>query len=126
MREQGLALNYKPAMKRALRSRLQENSDAILALNGHDIAQIFDEPALVRRDMPTTIWQYRNDECVLDVYFTSGESGDVSQADVVHYEMRDRQASGKKPKASSCLGSLASNDSVLSLINVDAFYKVSE
>ena len=117
-------LNYKPARKRILRSRLRRDADAMLDLTGHDIAQIFDAPELVRRDVPTTIWQYRNDACVLDVYFTVGESGEVSRSDVVHYEIRERDSrSTKALDISSCISNLLSNDTMISLIDVNAALK---
>lgn len=120
-------VNYKPARKRILRSRLRDDADHILELKGHDIAQLFDAPELVRRDLPTTIWQYRNDACVMDVYFTVGQSGDVARSDVVHYELRGRDARASKPlDISSCVGDLLPNVSMMSLINIDAIYKASD
>lgn len=117
-------INYKPARKRVLRSRLRDDVDHILELKGHDIAQLFDAPELVRRDLPTTIWQYRNDACVMDVYFTVGQSGDVARSDVVHYELRGRDTRAEKPlDVSSCVGDLLPSVSMMSLINVDAIYK---
>lgn len=117
-------MNYKPARKRILRSRLKDDVEHILELKGHDIVQIFDKPELVRRDLPTTIWQYRNDACVMDVYFTVGQSANVARADVVHYELRGRDLRAKKPlDISSCMGELLPNDSMMSLINVNAVYK---
>lgn len=122
----GELYNYKPARKRILRSRLKMDSDGLLELTGHDVMQIFAKPELVRRDVPTTIWQYRNDTCVLDVYFTVGRSADVARSDVVHYEVRGRDTRSKTPfDASACVQGLLANDTMMSLINVDAVYKTS-
>ena len=117
-------LNYKPARKRILRSRLKDDANHILELKGHDIVQIFSEPELVRRDLPTTIWQYRNDACVMDLYFTVGAAGNVARSDVVHYEVRGRDTRAEKPlNLDDCIGDLMPDDTMMSLINVDAVYK---
>ena len=118
--------NYKPAHKRQIRSRLGEDVDSILDLNGHDIAQIFDAPELVRRDLPTTIWQYRNDACVMDVYFTVGVEGDVARSSVAHYEVRARDLrSEKKFDVSDCVRDLVQHNTVASLIDIKSVYKAS-
>jgi len=119
-------LNYKPALKRQLRSRLSDDVETILDLKGHDIAQIFDKPELVRRDLPTTIWQYRSERCVLDVYFTVGRAGNVGRENVVHYELRARDTrSSKKLNVSACIKGLASGKTTMSMIDVNAIYKAS-
>ena len=127
--QNGVTYNYKPAVKRVLRSRIKSDDGALLAMNGSDIKQIFDTPELVRRDLPTVIWQYRNDGCVLDVYFTAGDNGDVSQSDVIHYEIRNRSGSvdvGANADNTECLHDMVGSTSVFSLLDVNAFYKVSQ
>ena len=117
-------VNYKPARKRLLSSRLRDDAENILDLKGHDIAQIFDAPELVRRELPTTIWQYRNEKCVMDVYFTVGRKGDVSRANVAHYEVRGRDTRAKKDiQVSDCVEDLVAHDSMISLIDVNAIFK---
>lgn len=117
-------VNYKPAQKRLLSARLRDDVENILDLNGHDIAQIFDAPELVRRELPTTIWQYRNDACVMDVYFTVGRKADVSRASVAHFEVRARDTRAKTDvKASDCVQDLVAHDSMISLIDVNAIFK---
>ena len=34
-----------------------------------DLEQMFDQPELKRREGNLTVWQYRSDACVLDIYF---------------------------------------------------------
>ena len=119
-------LNYKPAQKRQIRSRLSDNVDSILDLKGHDIVQIFDKPELVRRDLPTTIWQYRNERCVMDVYYTVGLAGNVGRENVVHYELRARDTRySKKLNVSACIKSLAVRNTTMSMIDINAIYKAS-
>lgn len=43
-----------------------ENLKQLLA---SDLEQMFNKPELKRREGNVTIWQYRSDACVLDVYF---------------------------------------------------------
>jgi len=119
-------LNYKPALKRQLRSRLRDDVENILDLKGHDIVQIFDKPELVRRDLPTTIWQYRSERCVMDVYFTVGRAGNVGRENVVHYELRARDTrSSKKLNISACIKELAVRNTTMSMIDINAIYKAS-
>ena len=119
-------LNYKPAQKREARSRLGSDVDNLLEFKGHDIVQVFDAPELVRRDLPTTVWQYRNDFCVMDVYFTVGRAGDVARENVAHYEVRSRDTRlNKAVDASRCIQGLVKRNTVASLIDVKAVYKAS-
>ena len=117
-------LNYKPAQKREARSRLGSDVDNLLEFKGHDIVQVFDAPELVRRDLPTTVWQYRNDFCVMDVYFTVGRAGDVARENVAHYEVRSRDAKGRIDiTANDCLSGMVDGGSFVSLLDVSAFLK---
>lgn len=118
--------NYDPAHKRKIRSSLKENADALLSLKGRDVMHLFDAPELVRRDLPTTVWQYRNDSCVMDVYFTVGRDDDVARATVAHYEIRARDLrSDKVVGANDCVEDLVKRNTRLSLIDVQSVYKVS-
>ncbi len=73
----------------SLREFVRSNHDNLLRMVGADVSALMDAPELVRADLPTVIWQYRKNNCVLDVYFASSSS-DVSGAPVVHYEARLR------------------------------------
>lgn len=117
-------LNYKPAMKRKIRSTLRDDADSILDLKGHDIVQIFDIPELVRLDLPTTIWQYRSQECVMDVYFTVASEADVQRANVAHYEIRSRDLREDQLDLSHCVKHLMKRNVSASLLDVQALYKV--
>ncbi len=121
-------VNYKPAQKRQIRSRLSADIDQLFSLTGHDVVQIFDAPELVRRDLPTTIWQYRNEDCVMDVYFTVDREGDASRANVAHYEVRARdfrQGASEALNAEQCVHDLVDNNVRLSLIDIKSVYKAS-
>jgi len=117
-------VNYKPARKRHLSARLRQDVNQILDLSGHDIVQIFDEPELVRQDLPTTIWQYRNESCVMDVYFTVDNVNDVARANVAHYEVRRRDTrADEKVTANDCMQELVAHDTMISLIDINAIFK---
>ena len=120
----GEMVNYKPARKRHLSARLRQDVDQILDLKGHDIVQIFDEPELVRSELPTTIWQYRNDSCVMDVYFTVENINDVARSNVAHYEVRKRDTRDDGNLAvDDCMQDLIAHDTMISLIDINAIFK---
>jgi hypothetical protein len=66
------AKRAKPAA-RGLAKDISLHPEKMLSVRGQDIKSILREPELIRHESPTTIWQYRTDACVLDVYF-AGET----------------------------------------------------
>ncbi len=117
--------NYKPALKRKIRSRLREDADYLLDLKGHDVVQVFDSPEIVRRDLPTTVWQYRNTQCVMDIYFMVSEHGDVGGVNVAYYELRARDKRSNDFEARFCVRDLMKRNISTSLLDTKALYKVS-
>lgn len=91
----------------SLRAFVRSNPDNILRMVGRDISVLLEEPELVRADFPTVVWQYRKDNCVLDVYFASSAE-DVLDAPVVHYEARYRDAGGLDKPGYNCLVEITS------------------
>ncbi len=61
---------------------------------------ILGKPELVRREAPAEIWQYRNENCVFDV-FLYDEAG---RRQVTYIEARDGAAQKIEPRA--CLNEL--------------------
>ncbi len=122
----GVEQPYSERARSKIRRNIVHSSDRILKLSGRDIYEVLDRPELVRRDLPTIVWQYRNDSCVLDVYFTTS-GDDVLTEPVVHYEVRLRQRADKGVKAEprACLSSLvkAKRRGVFSVLDAQAFYK---
>ncbi|MFK7839085.1 MAG: hypothetical protein AB8B83_02040 [Bdellovibrionales bacterium] len=122
--QRGEMVNYKPALKRHLSAQLRQNNDQILSLSGHDVFQIFDRPELVRKDLPTTVWQYRNELCVMDVYFTVDRAEDVARTNVAHYELRARNSREREGvKLNECMQGLVANDTMISLIDINSIFK---
>lgn len=80
---------YSSVRRRHLSAVLARDPERLLTLKGRDVRQVFRIPELVRSDLPTVVWQYRGDACVLDIYFTASKT-DVSDNPVVHYEIRER------------------------------------
>ncbi len=97
--------------------------DNLLKVSARDVRALLSEPELVRQDQPTTIWQYRSEACVLDVYFQSMRE-DESAAPVAHYEIRARgkDVSGDTAQG-SCIRSLVEERGGLRMVGVSAFYK---
>ncbi len=109
--------------KRLIRRALLAANDNLLTFSGRDVRAVLNQPELVRRDLPTVIWQDRNDVCVLDVYFTAA-SAKVSAAPVAHYEVRARQKGVRDEDVqSSCLESLVRGRAGQHFVRLDAFYK---
>lgn len=73
------ALTYKPADLKHLR-----RDDLKLALAA---------PDLDRKDGAVNVWQYRSENCVMDVYWTKPND----QATIKHYEFRERRSVFDKP-----------------------------
>jgi len=76
--------------RRKLRRFVSRNPDNLLRITGRELALVLKEPELVRSDFPTIVWQYRNEQCILDVYYDSMKD-DVLKAPIVYYEIRARE-----------------------------------
>jgi hypothetical protein len=85
----------------ALTDEIRGAPDTLMNLSGAQVVQIFDEPALKRREGDIQVWQYRGVSCVLDVYMKSGAK-DGEAASVIHYETRERKkAELEQPKTAA-------------------------
>lgn len=111
------------AEKRRIRHVMMKDG-GIETLNGRDVRAVLKQPELVRMDLPTVVWQYRNDFCVLDVYFTAS-SPKVLKSPVVHYEVRARQNDVADEEVSGvCVEKLVREKAAgQNFVNLDAFYK---
>ncbi len=110
--------------KRTLRQAVSLDPDNFLDVSGLEILSLLNQPEMVRTDSPTTIWQYRNEACVLDLYFTTQEETAL-EAPVVHYEIRSRLAGEHEESAvkQACARDFIRAHSSLNLLNLQAFYK---
>ncbi len=61
-----------------------------------ELARRLGEPDFVREEPPAVVWQYRSEDCVLDLFFY--RSGD--ELLLAHAETRDREVAGAS--ASDC------------------------
>lgn len=109
---------------RYIQRALNARHDNLYKLQGASVRAAFNEPELVRSDIPTTVWQYRNQACVLDIYFKSDDA-DVTYAPVVHYEVRNRANGDDVSPADidTCLKSMLPASSGAAILNVSSFYK---
>lgn len=112
--------NYSNSYKRHIKKALVSNQENILKLNGYSILATFKSPELVRQDLPTTIWQYRSSNCVLDIYFVS-KTQQPERLMPAHFEMRSRVNDDLDDK-SQCLASILET-SAPQMVSVSAFYK---
>ena len=111
------------SQKRGFRRAVLNNHENMMTLTGGQVRSILNQPELVRRDLPTVVWQYRTDECVLDVYFTSSTTR-LDNTPVAHYEVRGRE-DAKEYAADQCLGTLirANAGHGLNFASIEAMYK---
>lgn len=66
-------------------AQVKGDPDALLRLTGAQIGLLFSTPGLLRHEGVMNVWQYRTDDCVLDIYVA-----DSGRGKVVHYETRAR------------------------------------
>jgi hypothetical protein len=119
----GNAIELTSSQKSYLKRALHSNPENLVKLQGASIRAAFQDPEMIRADLPTVVWQYRSEKCVLDIYFKS-KNTNADLANVVHYEMRHRVAgqddfAGEK----ACLKSLMPSMNSPRLLSVSAIYK---
>lgn len=96
--------------------------ERLLIIRGQDVKLILREPELVRSESPTTIWQYRTDSCVLDIYFAGDQ--DPLLSPVAHYEVRARAKDvSDEAIAATCVRDLARAKGRPRMVDVSALYK---
>lgn len=110
--------------RRQLLRTITYNNDSLLRISGNQVRTVLQQPELIRTDLPTVVWQYRNGECVLDVYFASADA-DASSAPVVHYEVRSRLMGSTEDEAlkKSCIKDLLAERNQRRAIDIRAIYK---
>jgi hypothetical protein len=97
--------------------------DNLLHVMAKDISVLLGVPEMVRLDAPTMVWQYRNGECVLDVYFKAKDEDDL-QAPVSHYEIRAREQGTPDYQVNRhCLRDLVAQRSAPRMVDVSKIYK---
>ena len=74
--------------------------ETMMSLTEREVSSLFGSPAVTRRDADAQIWQYRGEECVMDVYFYG--AGDSRPVTYVDYR---GNASSSAP--ASCLNAIA-------------------
>ena len=72
-----------------LKDDIVQRNEALLGLEGRQVLRLFDFPELVRLDVPVSLWQYRSDDCVLDL-FLGVDDPKLSVERVIHSETRPR------------------------------------
>ncbi len=110
------------ASRKALAKEISFQPGHLLSIRGQDVKMVLREPELVRHESPTTIWQYRTDACVLDIYFAG--DADPLLAPVAHYEIRARgKDAGDADIQKTCVRELARKSSGPRMVDVSTLYK---
>lgn len=110
------------ASRKSLAKDISLHPEKMLSVRGQDIKSILREPELIRHESPTTIWQYRTDACVLDVYF-AGET-DALLLPVAHYEIRARGKDASDAEIQeTCVRELSRKSGRPRMVDVSRLYK---
>jgi hypothetical protein len=71
-----------PVKARVLPTGLPPDVEELRGLDASELARRLGEPDFLREEPPAVIWQYRNDDCVLDLFlYRSGDSLQVAYAE---------------------------------------------
>lgn len=89
---------------RDLRAFVRSNPDNLMLMHGADVVKALAQPELAWGEFPGVVWQYRTADCVIDIYFAAMQD-DVSDAPVIHYEVRGR-AEAAEVDAGACIAAL--------------------
>ena len=77
----------------------------MVGLDGAALEQLFGEPALIRRDAPAEIWQYRGADCVLDLFLYQDAGGQEAGRPRVLY-VEARTGAAEPAPTEGCVGSV--------------------
>ncbi len=114
---------YSNGQRRHIRRAVLSEPQNLKKLHGLSILAALDKPEIIRKDLPAVVWQYRNNGCVLDVYFKS-KDGKTESAPVVHYEVRNQAAENDNtPDARTCLRGIMDAHAGTQMVGVSTFYK---
>ena len=85
--------------------------DSLVGLDFAGVIGLLGEPELRRREPPAEVWQYRNETCVVDLFFYNEAgvtpSASTGQAAVVGHDARLRSGVDGPVDAARCLGEIA-------------------
>ncbi len=87
-----------------LKDDVLKRNEALLGLESEQVLRLFDAPELVRSDVPVSLWQYRSDDCVLDLFL--GDDGRNTAERVIHSEARPRDPSEETIGWRDCVSAL--------------------
>ena len=112
-------------MRRRFAQSLLHSPDELTNMTGGEIRTVMKEPELVRQDGATTVWQYRSDHCVLDIFFTPKRDQQALFSPAQHFEIRAREVDGSDEAVhETCLSELIDKDRHhVRMVNVSAIYK---
>jgi len=82
--------------------KVKITSAQLLGQTGSWVRAKIGTPAFARSDMQANLWQYKNAQCVLNVFLYT--DGDAGPARVLHFDARDM--AGKDTDRNACLSSL--------------------
>ena len=107
------AVSTQPSIRK-LRQNIALDLATIKEVRGQDIRVLFGQADLVVSELPTTIWQFQNEDCALNIYFVH-KSHDVLNAVARHYDVRARRDGASADRCAANLMKAKSGTGFMSL-----------
>lgn len=85
-------------------SKVNADPQQLLGMDSAALNDLLGEPVVVRREGEAEIWQYRSDECVLDLFLYGG------MRQVEHVDLRDRAGASEEVVAACFVDIMESGD----------------
>lgn len=100
------------------------NPDNILGVPARDLHILFGNSSFIRQEGRSSIWQYSNGACVLDIFFEGRGDRAPELAPAVYYEIRPTTASADDELDKvACVADLLKGNAGPYMVNVSTFYK---
>lgn len=105
---------------------IAQNPENIIGVSARDLHLLFGNSSFIRQEGHSSIWQYSNGSCVLDIFFEGREDRAADLAPAVYYEIRATAPDGpdgKDVNKAACVADLLKGSAGPYMVGVSAFYK---
>lgn len=99
------------------------NPDAMIGISARDLHVLFGNSDFIRYEGRSMLWQYKNDNCVLDIFFETREGKTQDMAPAAYYEIRSASGDADDVDKSACIRDLINASVGPYMVNVRTFYK---
>lgn len=99
------------------------NPDAMIGISARDLHVLFGNSDFIRYEGRSMLWQYKNDSCVLDIFFETREGKSQDMAPAAYYEIRPAASDSGEVDKPSCIRDLLNASAGPYMVGVRTFYK---